>query len=84
MTLHTDAGCTLDAAAAMTVDAVGTVLSTTCDAAVDGNAGCGVADPDPASYGHDFNVDGGGELRNVCNTQRNSRAPHRSACEAAA
>lgn len=55
MTLHTEPGCTLDATAppsATNSQAFsGTVLSTTCDVTVNSNAGCGVTDPDPKSFG---------------------------------
>lgn len=55
MTLHTAPGCTLDTTAAPSVHKskafVGNVLSTTCDALVHSNSGCGVIDPDTKSFG---------------------------------
>lgn len=67
-TLHTLPGCTLDSTrqngneAQLVSDATftGLVKSTTCDAAVDFNAGCGIENPDPDSYGFGFNLAGGG------------------------
>lgn len=38
----------------------GKALATTCDAAVNGNAGCGISDPSNASYGKGLNDNGGG------------------------
>ncbi|KAF8506413.1 glycoside hydrolase family 16 protein [Hysterangium stoloniferum] len=55
MTLHTAPGCMLDKAAAPNLNNskafLGNVLSTTCNALLDSNSGCGVTDPNPQSYG---------------------------------
>ncbi|KAG9124208.1 hypothetical protein FRC07_012404 [Ceratobasidium sp. 392] len=55
-TLHTSAGCTQPA----TRDQSGTTTGTNCDAAVNGNAGCGVHAPTANSYGPALNAIGGG------------------------
>ncbi|KAI5865580.1 glycoside hydrolase family 16 protein [Durotheca rogersii] len=55
MTLHTTAGCTVDARRIMT----GESLATDCHNATDNNAGCGVRGP-VDSYGTAFNAGGGG------------------------
>ncbi|KAJ7217226.1 glycoside hydrolase family 16 protein [Mycena pura] len=56
MTLHTNDGCTMDAAPQL-----GTVDSTNCLSGVNGdNTGCGVTDPDPTSFGKGFNDAQGG------------------------
>ncbi|KAJ7721556.1 glycoside hydrolase family 16 protein [Mycena maculata] len=56
MTLHTDAGCTIDPA-----QQTGKAGSTNCISGVDGqNVGCGVTDPDTTSYGTGFNQAQGG------------------------
>lgn len=60
MTLHTSPGCTLDVSETSRSIFSGKVSATNCDANVNGNAGCGITDPDPMSYGHEFNVNGGG------------------------
>lgn len=60
MTLHTRPGCVLDTAAHVVKQFTGKILATNCDAAANGNAGCGVSDPEPKSYGHEFNINGGG------------------------
>jgi hypothetical protein len=56
ITLHTGAGCTMPSSTSQT----GTTLTTNCDAEVDNNAGCGVQDNDPRSFGPTFNANGGG------------------------
>ncbi|KAA1472515.1 2 beta-glucan [Dentipellis sp. KUC8613] len=56
MTLHTSAGCTMPASR----DESGTPLQNDCNVAVNSNAGCGVLENDPNSYGPDFNSNGGG------------------------
>ncbi|KAG0143518.1 hypothetical protein CROQUDRAFT_66126 [Cronartium quercuum f. sp. fusiforme G11] len=58
MTLHTSPGCLIKKQ--MGRNATGDVYGTDCDAAANYNAGCGVGDPDPASYGKGFNDGGGG------------------------
>lgn len=60
MTLHTRPGCTLDVSPSVKKLFTGQPGGTNCDAAATGNAGCGITDPDPLSYGHEFNVNGGG------------------------
>jgi hypothetical protein len=63
MTLHTAPGCTLDAAALPLNQATkaftGKVLSTTCDARASSNAGCGITDPNPKSFGAGVEAGGG-------------------------
>jgi len=67
-TLHTLPGCTLDASrqdnngAQLVSDSTftGVVKTTTCDASVDFNSGCGIENPDPSSYGFGLNLAGGG------------------------
>lgn len=63
MTLHTAPGCTLDATAPPTSSNtkafLGNVLSTTCDARVNSNSGCGVTDPSPTSFGASVESGGG-------------------------
>ncbi|EJD48166.1 hypothetical protein AURDEDRAFT_61328, partial [Auricularia subglabra TFB-10046 SS5] len=60
MTLHTSAGCRLDDSARFRKLFTGRVLQTNCDVFATGNTGCGVKDEDPKSYGHEFNINGGG------------------------
>ncbi|EIM80631.1 endo-beta-glucanase [Stereum hirsutum FP-91666 SS1] len=55
-TLHTSSGCTMPSSRAET----GRSVSTDCNAAVAGNAGCGVQITDANSYGPPFNNNGGG------------------------
>ncbi|KZV64904.1 glycoside hydrolase family 16 protein [Peniophora sp. CONT] len=55
-TLHTSAGCTMPSSRSMTGSATGT----DCNAAANGNAGCGVHISDANSYGPAFNANGGG------------------------
>ncbi|KAK0458705.1 endo-beta-glucanase [Desarmillaria tabescens] len=55
-TLHTSEGCTMP----VSRDETGIELTTDCNAAVNGNSGCGVQIPDPLSYGSPFNNNGGG------------------------
>ncbi|KAI0042189.1 glycoside hydrolase family 16 protein [Auriscalpium vulgare] len=63
-TLHSGAGssCTLtNNPPTSGVDAfTGNVIGTTCQSADGANAGCGVLDTDTRSFGHGFNVQGGG------------------------
>jgi hypothetical protein len=74
-TLHTLPGCTLDASrqsnngAQLVSDATftGVVKTTTCDAAVDFNSGCGIENPDPNSYGFGLNLAGGGVYATLWN-----------------
>ncbi|GAA5942461.1 hypothetical protein JCM10213_004783 [Rhodosporidiobolus nylandii] len=56
MTLHTAPGCML----ASPLQAVGSVLTTNCDAYVASNTGCGIQDPSTSSFGSAFNAQGGG------------------------
>jgi len=56
MTLHTSDGCTMPVNPGQT----GTTLSTDCNAFVNGNAGCSVADTRGNSYGPSLNNNGGG------------------------
>ena len=56
MTLHTSPGCTMPGGGAQT----GTTLLTDCNALVNGNAGCGVADTVGNSFGPAFNANEGG------------------------
>jgi len=56
MTLHTKTGCRLDTNAAFT----GQVVGTNCAASANGNAGCGVLNNAPNSFGHGFNTNNGG------------------------
>ncbi|GLB43086.1 putative glycoside hydrolase family 16 protein [Lyophyllum shimeji] len=56
VTLHTSAGCTMPASRAET----GTPSGLDCNAAVNGNAGCGVKLSEANSYGPPFNSNGGG------------------------
>ncbi|EGF99846.1 family 16 glycoside hydrolase [Melampsora larici-populina 98AG31] len=58
MTLHTASGCSVQTP--MSNSAMGTVLDKNCDAALDGNSGCGVSDPSEISFGKPFNDNGGG------------------------
>ncbi|PVF92802.1 hypothetical protein CPB86DRAFT_716752, partial [Serendipita vermifera] len=71
MTVHSAAGCILDATKSIpsvfpltgTSDPftfTGTVLGVDCNAALNFNAGCGVLDFDPRSYGAGLNQNGGG------------------------
>ncbi|KAI9798998.1 MAG: hypothetical protein M1833_004351 [Piccolia ochrophora] len=55
MTLHTNSGCWMSGGAQS-----GTQLGTDCNAWANGNAGCGVSNPSPHSYGSGFNEVGGG------------------------
>jgi len=55
-TLHTDAGCTMPSS----TDQAGTTVSTDCNAADNGNQGCGVQTPESNNYGPAFNANGGG------------------------
>jgi len=56
VTLHTGSGCTMPASRSMT----GTATGLDCNAAVNGNAGCGVKLNSANSYGPSFNSNGGG------------------------
>ena len=56
MTLHTSPGCTMPASRPQT----GTNKLNDCNALVNGNAGCGVADTRGNSFGPAFNTNGGG------------------------
>ncbi|KAG8766517.1 hypothetical protein FRC15_006262 [Serendipita sp. 397] len=72
MTVHSSAGCTLDASKALTAGSTlkedqvetevftGTILATTCDASENSNTGCGILDSDTRSYGAGLNDAGGG------------------------
>lgn len=64
MTLHTREGCTLDVnappAQGETQAFTGKVLSTTCNALVNSNSGCGISDPTPGSFGAGIEANGGG------------------------
>ena len=55
-TLHTTPGCTMPASR----DQTGRTLLTDCNAFVNDNAGCGVADSRGNSYGPSFNQNNGG------------------------
>ncbi|KAJ7438464.1 glycoside hydrolase family 16 protein [Mycena latifolia] len=55
MTLHTDAGCTIDNA-----QQTGTLTSPNCVSGSGDNTGCGVVDKDPTSFGQGFNQAKGG------------------------
>ncbi|KAJ7178224.1 family 16 glycosyl hydrolase [Mycena filopes] len=55
-TLHTSPDCTMPAARTES----GTALQASCDATLNGNAGCGVKFAQGASYGPAFNGNGGG------------------------
>jgi hypothetical protein len=67
-TLHSGAGCTLDAQpAALATSAqnvtgafTGHILGTTCESANGNNAGCAFSDTDDRSFGHGFNTAYGG------------------------
>ncbi len=72
-TLHTAPGCILDKSKSVssiapsllsTLDPskifTGSVLSTTCDAMVSSNSGCGIEDTGADSYGAGLNAQGGG------------------------
>ncbi|TFY64735.1 hypothetical protein EVG20_g5848 [Dentipellis fragilis] len=56
MTLHTSSGCTMPASRTES----GTPTQNDCNVAVNNNAGCGVLENDPNSYGPNFNSNGGG------------------------
>ncbi|GAA6027323.1 hypothetical protein JCM8097_002593 [Rhodosporidiobolus ruineniae] len=56
MTLHTSNGCELKSP----MQAVGSVLAANCSVYAASNAGCGVQDPSPTSFGSGFNAAGGG------------------------
>ncbi|GAA5983232.1 hypothetical protein JCM11641_006858 [Rhodosporidiobolus odoratus] len=56
MTLHTAQGCMLKTP----LQAVGSVLTTDCNANINSNTGCGVQDPSQSSFGSAFNAKGGG------------------------
>lgn len=56
MTLHTGSGCSMPSSRTQT----GTSTQLDCNAAVNGNAGCGVKAPTTNSYGPSFNSNGGG------------------------
>jgi hypothetical protein len=58
MTLHTDAGCTMNVKRKET----GKVLTTNCVNSTDENAGCGVSPVDNTTFGDTFNNNGGGIL----------------------
>ena len=45
----------------------GTILTTNCDATINSNIGCGVQDPDGASYGAGLNAGGGGVYATLLN-----------------
>ncbi|KAG8836038.1 hypothetical protein FRC17_010502 [Serendipita sp. 399] len=72
MTVHSSAGCTLDASKAFAAGSTltddqaemevftGTILATTCDASENSNTGCGILDSDTRSYGAGLNEAGGG------------------------
>jgi len=55
-TFHTAPGCNLT----NTGNFTGTILTSTCDATINNNAGCGVVDWSRVSYGPQFDVLGGG------------------------
>ncbi|KXN84669.1 putative glycosidase C21B10.07 [Leucoagaricus sp. SymC.cos] len=55
-TLHTGSGCTMPASR----DQTGANTQLDCDAAVNGNTGCGVRFPTTNSFGPEFNSNGGG------------------------
>lgn len=56
MTLHTAPGCTV----APDSGGTGKLLGSVCGAAETGNAGCGIVDNNPDSYGGGYNANGGG------------------------
>jgi len=56
-TLHTGSGCTMPGSG---VSQTGAVVATDCNAADNGNSGCGVRSSDSNSYGPSFNNNGGG------------------------
>jgi hypothetical protein len=71
MTVHSAAGCLLDATKSIPSSFpftggpdpftfTGTILGVDCNAAINFNAGCGVLDSDPRSYGSGLNQNGGG------------------------
>lgn len=55
-TLHTSQGCSIDTNQKM----AGKIGNANCAVGGGSNTGCGVQDTDPRSYGHGFNVAGGG------------------------
>ena len=57
MTLHTSAGCTVSNNGQFSG---GYVTTSNCDVAVQGNAGCQIAASSSATYGTQFNTNGGG------------------------
>ncbi|KAH8109492.1 concanavalin A-like lectin/glucanase domain-containing protein [Phellopilus nigrolimitatus] len=59
-TLHTADGCQHPDNASSTSIETGTLLSTDCFNATNGNQGCSVEDPSTTSYGADFAQNGGG------------------------
>ena len=62
MTLHTSAGCTISNNGHFSG---GSVTTSNCDVAAQGNAGCQIAASNSATYGTQFNNNGGG----VCATE---------------
>lgn len=56
MTLHTGAGCSITNNGAFS----GSLVSTDCDASVNGNEGCQISTSNTATYGSDFNAADGG------------------------
>jgi hypothetical protein len=60
MTLHTSPGCTMPAQAQTSAQMIGSVQTTDCNTADNGNAGCGVTATTPNSFGPSFNANGGG------------------------
>ncbi|KAH9479409.1 putative endo-1,3(4)-beta-glucanase [Psilocybe cubensis] len=59
MSLHTSAGCSLPSKLSQT-EATSNILHTECVSSGESNIGCSFSDTDPQSYGHNFNVAGGG------------------------
>lgn len=57
MTLHTSSGCTISNNGQFSG---GSVTTTNCDVAAQGNAGCQIAAQSSATYGAQFNNNGGG------------------------
>jgi len=56
ITAHTGDSCTVD----KSVQTLGNLETTDCQSTQDSNAGCSYSTPNNATYGHGFNVNGGG------------------------
>ncbi|KAF8498638.1 concanavalin A-like lectin/glucanase domain-containing protein [Russula emetica] len=71
MTLHTGPHCSLDENPKFNSASEGTflgnVLSRACASSPSDNAGCGISDPDPSSFGQGFNEAGGGVFAHLWN-----------------